>query len=252
MELDLQQFAKARARGKTLRGGMHYLLARVRRELEERWHAHTANQNRRHNILLLDFDGGDFCAGARDEIKRISPLEHAHADFAGAQNFDGVVMCLQPAWMERRALFAHARRALREGGALLFCTCGPDTLAQVRDAWRHDSMPHVHAFTDMHIIGDELLRAGFARPIVDVDRVTVEYHDAHALHADLRGEGFTNILHARRKTLTGARRGMQYRRALEDARAPGGALGVTFELIYAAAFAPHDSVRVSPPQLHRS
>jgi len=233
---------------------MGYLLAAVRRELEERWRAlRGENAPQREKVLLLDFAAGDFDLGARAGVRRISPLESpgAELDFGAPDGggFDGVVMCLQPAWLEWPALLEQTLRALREGGALLFCTFGPDTLAQLRDAWRQaDDAPHVHPFPDMHLIGDQLLRSGFARPIVDADRITVEYEDAGALHADLRREGFVNILRERRKTLTGAARAARYRRALEEARAPNGMLAITYELIYGAASAPSSSLRVAPPR----
>ncbi|MDA8011496.1 MAG: hypothetical protein MPJ83_04075 [Gammaproteobacteria bacterium] len=254
MELDLRHIATAKARRKNARGGMDYLLSAVRRELEERWRAARGEISPREapqKMLLLDFAGGDFDAGADAEVIRISPPETPGVDlhFGARGEFDGVVMCLQPAWLDWGALLEQARRALREGGALLFCTFGPDTLAQIRDAWRRaDDAPHVHPFPDMHEIGDQLLRGGFVRPVVDADRVTVEYEDAGALHADLRREGFTNILRARRKTLTGAARAAKYRRALSEARAPNGMLGITYELIYGAATAPSSSLRVAPPR----
>lgn len=256
LQLDLRHIASAKTRRKNARGGMGYLLAAVRRELEARWravHGENAARRPRQKILLLDFAGGDFHLGARAGIRRISPLEapvtELHFSAQGGGGFDGVIMCLQPAWLEWPALLAQALRALREDGALLFCTFGPDTLAQLRDAWRQaDDAPHVHPFPGMHSIGDQLLRSGFARPIVDVDRVTVEYEDAGALHADLRREGFVNILRARRKTLTGAARAAKYRRALEEARAPNGMLAITYELIYGAAFAPSSKLRVAPPR----
>ncbi|MGI9310396.1 MAG: hypothetical protein ACR2P7_02555 [bacterium] len=164
--------------------------------------------------------------------------------------FDGVIMCLQPAWLAWPALLVQAARALRPGGALLFCTFGPDTLAQVRWAWSQaDELAHVHPFIDMHWIGDRLLDSNFVRPVMDVDRVAVEYADADALYADLRAEGFVNILSQRRKTLTGKHRFARATRALENLRAPGAPLAITYELIYGIAAAPPPSslrVRVTP------
>ncbi|MDD9823216.1 MAG: hypothetical protein OXU98_10105 [Gammaproteobacteria bacterium] len=217
-----------------------------------------------------DGDGGD---GGNDgdgdnrgrgiQTQRICALEspaaaQARLESAAAaaeeHRLDGIIICLQAAWLAWPAWPAHMLRALAPGGRLLFCTFGPDTLRELRDAWRAagDDAPHAHPFLDMHHIGDELLRCGFQRPIVDADWVTVTYPGAAALHADLRAEGFTNIEAARRKTLTGKARFAAYQNALDNARAPGKPLAVTFELIYGLASAPLVSpagagIRVAAP-----
>ena len=266
LKLDLHQIARARAapRRKNPAGGLDYLFARIGRELEERWAVEQADdgaQDRsRGRVLLLDFDGAapDLNLGEAVTIRRVSLLEspavaetHLFGDDAGG--FDGVVIGLQMAWLDPQAVLAEALRLLRPGGRLLFCTLGPDTLQQLRRAWGEvDERPHVHPFIDMHHIGDQLLRTGFARPIVDVDRVTVEYPRPEMLYADLRGEGFTNVLQARRKTLTGKARFDGFAKALEDLREPGAPLAITWELIYGAAIAappPSAQIRVAPPEI---
>jgi len=208
-----------------------------------------------------DGDGDNHGRGI--QTQRICALEspaaaQARLESAAAaaeeHRLDGIIICLQAAWLAWPAWPAHMLRALAPGGRLLFCTFGPDTLRELRDAWRAagDDAPHAHSFLDMHHIGDELLRCGFQRPIVDADWVTVTYPAAAALHADLRAEGFTNIDAARRKTLTGKARFAAYQNALDAARAPGKPLAVTFELIYGLASAPPASpagagIRVAAP-----
>ena len=143
------------------------------------------------------------------------------------------------AWLDAPAVFAEAQRLLKPAGTLLFCTLGPDTLKQLRDAWRHaDDHPHVHPFCDMHNLGDQLLAGGFVRPIVDADRITIQYPRADLLHADLRADGYTNALAARRKTLTGKTRFAAYNSALTAAQKPNQPLAITYELIYGTATAP--------------
>ncbi len=263
LKLDLHQIARARAapRRKTPAGGLGYLFARIGRELEERWAVEqTADGAQdRGRVLLLDFDGAapDLNLGEAVTIRRVSLLESPVAEAPlfddNAGGFDGVVIGLQMAWLDPEAVLAEALRLLRPGGRLLFCTLGPDTLQQLRRAWGEvDERPHVHPFIDMHLIGDQLLRTGFARPIVDVDRVTVEYQRPGLLYADLRGEGFTNVLQARRKTLTGKARFDGFAKALEDLREPGAPLAITWELIYGTAIAtppPSAQIRVAPPEI---
>jgi len=52
----------------------------------------------------------------------------------------------------------------------------------------------VHAFADMHDLGDMLVAAGFAEPVMDMERVTIEYPSGEALLADLRKSGQTRAL----------------------------------------------------------
>lgn len=254
MNLDLCQIPKTRARRKDAGGGLGYLFARIRRELEERWAAVGADAGR---ALLVDFAGSDFNPGDAVALEQISCLEAPavppQMDFrahAGGR-VDGVIMCLQPAWLEFGAVLAAALRVLQPGGKLLFCTFGRDTLEQLRWAWRQvDELPHVHPFADMHTIGDQLLGSGFADPIVDVDRLAVEYENAAMLYKDLRREGFINLMQTRRKTLTGKDRFNGFCAALESLRAPRARLRITCELIYGVATAPRPSprkVRVAPP-----
>lgn len=264
MELELSQIASIRARRRHGPSGMHYLLARIRRELEARWAAVEAARGgyggaqRRRRVLLLDFDRSDLRLGDGVAVRRVCALESPAAarklfEAPQAGGFDGVVICLQAAWLQWPAWPAEMLRVLRPGGRLLFCTFGPDTLQQLRQAWRQaDRRPHVHPFIDMHLVGDQLLHCGFTDPIVDADWVTVHYPQDAALYADLRAEGFTNILAARRKTLTGKARFRRYQEALDELREPGRPLAVTFELVYGVAGAPPATearIQVAPPRL---
>ena len=207
-------------------------------------------------LLLLDFAAAaDWRLGDGVDVRRCSLADWLGcAGEAGEEGaFDGAVLGLPMAWLALEEVVVGALRALRPGGKLLFCTFGGDTLRQLRWAWQQvDSLPHVHPFADMRAIGDQLLQCGFIRPVVDADRVTVEYADAATLYADLRGEGFVNLLTARRKTLTGKERFNGFHAALAGLSEPGGALAITFELIYGIATAPPPSsphqVRVAPPQ----
>ena len=84
-------------------------------------------------------------------------------------------------------------RVLAVDGLLMFSTLGPDTLAELRAA---AGAARVHAFADMHDLGDMLVAAGFAEPVMDMERVTMVYADGAALLADLRASGQTCALRA--------------------------------------------------------
>ncbi len=135
------------------------------------------------------------------------------------------------------AVFREIRRVLRPNALFTFTTLGPDTLRELREAWtRVDSQVHVHRFIDMHDLGDALLRAQFAEPVMDVERLTVSYPDLSALLRDLQASGGVNLAHGRRRTLTGARRW----RAFEEHSRPAmrdGVLPISVEIVYGHAWA---------------
>lgn len=139
-------------------------------------------------------------------------------------------------WCEPPAFFAQARRTLRPGGLLTFATLGPDTLQEVRRAWRAaDDRIHVHAAFDMHDLGDAAIDAGLSEPVLDVERIELTYRDAGALVADLRGCGGVNTAAGRRKTLTSPNRWRAFADSLQARRA-GGRFAVTVEVILGQAW----------------
>jgi malonyl-CoA O-methyltransferase len=123
-------------------------------------------------------------------------------------------------------------RVLRKGGVFVFATLGPDSLHQLDRAWRTvDNDAHVGLFPDMHDLGDGLVRAGLANPVLDVDRLRVRYDSTDKLFADLTSMGGRNSLAGRRSTLTGRR---HFERM--TAELPGGAtdrkITLDLELVY--------------------
>lgn len=133
-------------------------------------------------------------------------------------------------------VFAELRRCLRVGGLLTFTTFGPDTLKEVRDAFAAvDGHPHVSRFIDMHDIGDMLVAAGYADPVMDMEYVTLTYATPTALMRDLKAIGATNAARARTRGLTGRRR---FDRVVEHLRqrAVEGRVPATFEVVYGHAW----------------
>ena len=79
-------------------------------------------------------------------------------------------------WCEPARVFAEAARALTADGLILFSTFGPDTLRELRAAFAEvDGAPHVNRFVDMHDLGDALVHAGFSDPVMEMERITLEY-----------------------------------------------------------------------------
>jgi len=139
---------------------------------------------------------------------------------------------------ELERTFAECLRVLRPGGLLLFSTFGPDTLTELRSAWAAvDSDGHVSGFLDMHDIGDALVGARFADPVMDVERLTVTYERLGDLMRDLKGLGAQNVVASRRRGLTGRRRFTALEAAYEGYR-EGGRLPATYEVVYGLAWVP--------------
>jgi malonyl-CoA O-methyltransferase len=135
------------------------------------------------------------------------------------------------------AVFREVRRVLQPGGLLTFTTLGPDTLRELRDSWRQiDPHPHVHRFIDMHDLGDALVRAGLAEPVMDTERLTVTYPDLDALLQELIATGSANLAHGRTRGLTPKSHLESLRQRLRPA--PGQAsLPVSVEVVYGHAWA---------------
>ena len=128
-------------------------------------------------------------------------------------------------------------RVLRPDGLLLFSTLGPGTLRELRASWAEaDDRVHVHAFIDMHDIGDALLRAGFADPVMDMETITMTYPDIRKLVGDFKSLGVSNALRARSRGLTGKRRWQRMCDAYEDRRGADGLLPASFEIVYGHAW----------------
>ncbi|HCU54615.1 MAG TPA: malonyl-[acyl-carrier protein] O-methyltransferase BioC [Gammaproteobacteria bacterium] len=142
-------------------------------------------------------------------------------------------------WCDPDAVFRECRRILRPGGLFVFTSFGPDTLRELRAAWRAvDPEPHVHDFIDMHDLGDALVRNRFADPVMDVERLTLTYTDVRDLLRDLKGMGAHNAATRRHATLTGKNRFARFREAYEPYRQSDGRLPATYEVVFGHAWIP--------------
>jgi malonyl-CoA O-methyltransferase len=153
---------------------------------------------------------------------------------AGSVDFIFSNLALQ--WCRAEAAFAEAARALSTGGLFLFSSLGPDTLKELRTAFAAtDTAPHVHAFVDMHDLGDAMVQAGFADPVMEMEVVTLEYSTVEALAHDLRGVGAHSAHPRRPRTLSGPR---GWKRMVEryEAQRRGGSIPATYEVIYGHAW----------------
>jgi malonyl-CoA O-methyltransferase len=153
--------------------------------------------------------------------------------------------------VDPQALIAQWHRALSVDGYLMFSCLGPDTVQELRDVYADLGWPPAgHAFTDMHDWGDMLVQAGFAEPVMDMERITLTFATPERLLQELRELG-CNLHPERFGALRGKRWRQQLLQALSDrlgdaADGVGKPLSLTFEIIYGHAFKPAPRVRVSP------
>ena len=139
-------------------------------------------------------------------------------------------------------------QALAVDGFLMFSCLGPDTLRELRDAYVQQGWPApAHEFTDMHDWGDMLVQAGFAEPVMDMERITLTYETPERLLAELRELG--RNLHVQRFSgLRGRRWRERLLERLMTLAKPeeGGRLSLSFEVVYGHALKPQPRLRVAP------
>jgi len=151
---------------------------------------------------------------------------------------DLIVSNLMLQWCDPDAALGEFRRVLAPHGLLCFTTLGPDTLRELRSAWAQvDGAVHVHTFTDMHDIGDALVRTGFASPVLDVEHFTLSYTDVRRVAADLKAVGARNASRSRPRGLSSPRKFAAMQAAYEQFRRES-RLPATYEVVFAHAWAP--------------
>jgi malonyl-CoA O-methyltransferase len=175
---------------------------------------------------------------------RTPALHHGSAPEGGVQML-WANMALHMA-ADPQSLIAQWHRALAVDGFLMFSCFGPDTLRELRAVYaRLGWPPPAHEFTDMHDWGDMLVHAGFAEPVMDMERVTLTWETPRQLLAELRELG-VNLNRDRFPAL----RGRAWKRELEEhiareLRDADQRLALTFEIVYGHALKPAPRVRVA-------
>ncbi len=189
---------------------------------------------------LASLGAGAFAGLVADEER--SPLADASCDLIVS------ILALQGVNDLPGALI-QIRKALKPDGLFLACVMGGDSLNELRQSLtaaegeiRSGASPRVAPFADVRALGALLQRAGFALPVVDLDRAVTRYGDMLALMRDLRAMGATNALVARSRAPL--RRDVLVRAAEiygERFADSDGRLRATFDLLWLSGWAPHES-----------
>jgi malonyl-CoA O-methyltransferase len=147
--------------------------------------------------------------------------------------------------LEPQALMARWHRALATDGFLMFSCFGPDTLRELHALYGQLGWPPPGPqFTDMHDWGDMLVAAGFAEPVMDMERITLTWETPQRLLAELCELGAN--LHPERFA---GLRGRRWQARLHEEigaglRGADGRLALTFEIVYGHAIRPAPRVRM--------
>jgi malonyl-CoA O-methyltransferase len=134
------------------------------------------------------------------------------------------------------ALFERWERALDVNGFVMFSCLGPGTLRELRALYaRLGWSAPAPDFVDMHDLGDMLVHAGFADPVMDQETLTLRWDNAEALLAELRSLG-GNAAPDRMPGLRTPRWRTHLLSELGTLAAADGKLGLSFEVAYGHAF----------------
>lgn len=134
------------------------------------------------------------------------------------------------------ALLAAWQVSIAVGGFVMFSCLGPDSFVELRPLYARNGWGRpAPDWWDMHDIGDLVLKAGFADPVMDQERLRLTWASQETLLADLRALG-GNVAPTRFAGLRG--RGWQRRllAELDTLRDAEGRLVLTVELVFGHAF----------------
>jgi malonyl-CoA O-methyltransferase len=144
------------------------------------------------------------------------------------------------------AVMRHWHRMLGVDGFLMFSVFGPGSLPELRRIYGQEGWgPPMASMVDMHDLGDLLVQAGFADPVMDQETIVLTWPSGQAALAELRSLGIN--------AATGRCAGLRtprWRQSLiehleKDALGrEDGRVALTFEVAYGHAFKPLPRVAV--------
>lgn len=165
-------------------------------------------------------------------------------------SFDLIVSSLSLHWVnDLPGALLQMRRALKPDGLFLAALFGGGTLYELRHCLYEAEMnlrggagAHISPFASVEDCGQLLMRAGFALPVVDRQRLELTYEHSFQLMHELRAMGETNALLAREKRFMPRQLFMEAERIYQNRFGDGlGHIKATFEIITLTGWAPDAS-----------
>jgi len=143
-------------------------------------------------------------------------------------------------------VFSQWHRVLAAEGFVMFSTFGPGTLPELRLLYERERWgPAFYPFADMHDLGDLLVHAGFADPVMDQEQLTLTWSSPQAALQELRALG-GNLHAARFAGLRTPRWRERLLAHLSRRRDADGRIALSFEVVYGHAVRPRSRTRVAP------
>lgn len=145
---------------------------------------------------------------SRAEIKTIDIMKASYEEMPFEDNsVDLIVANLAFTWTnDIDRVFQECFRLLKKEGLLIFTLFGVDTFAQWRAAMQAvglDHTQHFPLFYDMHNMGDALIHAKFAEPVMDMEHIVLRYKTMVKLMEEIKNLTGPNILNNRVKHCLG-------------------------------------------------
>ncbi|RTL33992.1 MAG: methyltransferase domain-containing protein [Burkholderiales bacterium] len=133
-------------------------------------------------------------------------------------------------------VLAEWQQSLAVGGFVMFSGLGPDSFVELRPLYTRNGWGRPSPdWWDMHDIGDLVLKAGFADPVMDQERLRLTWTSPERLLQDLRALG-GNVSPARFGGLRGRAWHRHLLAELDTLRDAQGRLVLTVELVFGHAF----------------
>jgi malonyl-CoA O-methyltransferase len=144
------------------------------------------------------------------------------------------------------ATLSQWRRALAVDGFVMYSTLGPYSLRELGELYRQCGFGPAHCpFTDMHDLGDLMLQAGFADPVMDQEVLTLTWSTPAAALDELRALG-GNVHPHRHAGLRTPRWRDRLLGQLERRADREGRVAMSFEIVYGHAFRAESRARIAP------
>lgn len=169
-----------------------------------------------------------------------------------AKSFDLITSNLMLPWLKNVPKFlAQSGRMLTEDGLFLASTLGKESFYELNSAFLEagSTTPHVNPMPDVQTVGEVLQNVGFALPVIDRDKITLEYQNFETLWADLKAMGATNMHPARLRGLMTPRLLNRTKEIYQEQFTnKHGCLTLTLEIIYLHGWRPHKSQQKPLPR----
>ncbi|WP_199899708.1 methyltransferase domain-containing protein [Sneathiella glossodoripedis] len=208
-----------------------------------------------HQISTMGRALGVIAADLSDDLMDKSqgyPLAFADEEYLpfAPTSFDLIGSVLSLHWVnDLPGSLVQIFRCLKADGLFLGAMFGAETLTELKDCLMTAELeltggvsPRVSPFVDVRDAGSLLQRAGFALPVTDSEILTLKYQNMFALMHELRAMGETNALVERPKTFSSRKLFMRaaeiYHEKYQD---QDGLVPATFQIVYLAGWAPHES-----------